>query len=165
MLMDLKTSKWILLPACLFLGLALLVTFVSISQDYLSEYLVRNSKDRVGEKLDPQKLSELLEEPRLATPPSPSVLVFWSVSCAPCLEKLKDVPDLGRGGRNVFPINTDPDETHPAAKQILASAMPGQAFLHDRNKTLETELEIDYLPTHVYLAVDGTIEKIEIGKK
>lgn len=141
------------------------MTFVSISQSYLSEYLVRNSKDRVGERLEPQKLAELLDEPRLASPPGPSVLVFWSVTCAPCLEKLKDLPDLSRGDRKVFPINTDPESALPAAKQILASSLPGQTFLHDRNKTLETELEIDYLPTHVYLAADGTIEKIEIGKK
>lgn len=97
--------------------------------------------------------------------PSASVLVFWSVSCAPCLEKLKDLPDLSRGDRRVLPINTDPENMIPVAQKILQAALPQQPFYRDRDRILETELEIEYLPTHIYLAVDGTIEKIEMGQK
>lgn len=166
MQLDWKNSKWILLPACLVLGLALLITFVSISQDYLSEYLVRNSKDHIGQKLDPLKLADFLEEPLLkAQPGTPSLLVFWSVTCAPCIEKLKDLQDLGREGRNVFAINTDETSSLELAQKIFSNHLPEARFFHDKQKILQTQLGIDYLPTYVYLSNDGTIEKITIGKK
>jgi thiol-disulfide isomerase/thioredoxin len=165
MIFEQKNSKWILLPACLFLGLALLVTFVSISQDYLSEYLVQNSKNHLGKLLDRQKLSTLLKAPEISDNSKKMVLVFWSVSCAPCLEKLKDLPDLGREDRIVLPINTDPEESAELAQKLLKASLPGQRFLRDSEKVLVTELEIDYLPTNVFLSADGTIEKIEIGQK
>ncbi|MBY0385011.1 hypothetical protein K2X05_07620 [bacterium] len=164
-MMNLKNSKWLLLPACLLLGLALLVAFVSISQNYLSDYLIRNSKTHLGQKIDPEKLSRVLNAPEMTTSPSPLLLVFWSMTCSPCLEKLKKLPDQSLTGYRLLPINTDPENLIPAAQKIFSSHLPNQPFYHDPQKTLVTELEINYLPTNIYLSIDGTIEKIEIGEK
>jgi hypothetical protein len=146
-----------------------MITFVSFSQDYLSDYLIRNSKDNVGKKLDPAKLSELLGMPEMAAQPAPSVLILWSVTCAPCLEKLKNLPDVGlesgQGNRRLIPINTDPETSRAEAQAVLAKYLPSQPFYHDREKTLVTELEIDYLPTNIYLTAEGVIEKITVGEK
>lgn len=146
-----------------------MITFVSFSQDYLSDYLIRNSKDNVGKKLDPVKLSELLGMPEMASAPAPSVLILWSVTCAPCLEKLKNLPDLGleggKGSRRLIPINTDPETSRAEAQAVLTKYLPSQPFYHDREKTLVTELEVDYLPTNIYLTAEGVIEKITVGEK
>lgn len=142
-----------------------MILLVSFSQNYLSDYVIRNSKAHTGQKIDPEKLAELLGAPQIASSPTPTVLVFWSVTCAPCLEKLKDLPDLSRGDKRVVPINTDAENMSEVAQKILSAALPNQPFYRDRDKILETELEIEYLPTNVYLAADGTIEKIEMGQK
>ena len=146
-----------------------MITFVSLSQTYLSDYLIQNSKDHIGKKLDPAKLSELLGMPEMASSPSPSVLILWSVTCAPCLKKLKNLPDLGLEGRQdsrrLIPVNTDPEEQLAEAKKVFSEFLPGQPFFHDRAKTLMTELEVDYLPTNVYLTAEGVIEKITVGEK
>lgn len=146
-----------------------MITFVSFSQNYLSDYLIRNSKDHIGQKLDPAKLSELLGMPEMAAQPAPSVLILWSVTCAPCLEKLKNLPDLGleggQGSRRLIPINTDSEATQVEAQAVLAEYLPNQPFYHDREKTLVTELEVDYLPTNIYITSEGVIEKITVGEK
>jgi hypothetical protein len=146
-----------------------MITFVSFSQTYLSDYLIRNSKDHVGEILDPAKLSELLGIPEMASNPTPSVLILWSVTCAPCLEKLKNLPDVGldggQGSRRMIPVNTDPETSHAEAQAVLTKYLPNQPFYHDRGKTLMTELEVDYLPTNVYITSEGVIEKITVGEK
>lgn len=146
-----------------------MVTFVSYSQSYLSEYLVQNSKDHVGERLDPNKLAELIGMPEFASQPEPSVLVLWSVTCAPCLEKLKSFKDLtgspSFANRRWIPINTDQESALPGALKVLAEYLPNQAFYHDRNKTLVTQLEVDYLPANIYLSAEGVIEKISVGDK
>lgn len=166
---DLKTSKWLLLPFCLLVGLALMIALVAYSQNYLSDYLIRNSKDHIGQKLDPAKLSELLDMPEMASIPTPSVLILWSVTCAPCLEKLKNLPDVGleggQGSRRLIPINTDPESSRAEAQAVLAKYLPSQPFYHDREKTLVTELEVDYLPTNIYITSEGVIEKITVGEK
>lgn len=146
-----------------------MITFVSLSQIYLSDYLIENSKDHIGEKIDPAKLSELIGMPELTASPLPSVLIFWSVSCAPCLKKLKNLPDIGLGAadgaRRIIPINTDAETSIENAKTVLSEFLPKQPFYHDRGRNLVTQLEIDYLPTNIYLAADGTIEKIAVGEK
>ncbi len=115
--------------------------------------------------IDPAILAQHLKEPKIATNPTPRVLVFWSVTCAPCLQELSKIQELTSKGSTVTPINTDPAESHELAKKLLATALPQQAFYHDEDKVLITQLEIDYLPTHIYIDADGTIEKIEVGKK
>lgn len=164
-MMNLKNSKWLLLPACLLLGLALLVTFVSISQNYLSEYLIRNSKTHLGQKIDPEKLSRLLKAPEILANPSPLLLVFWSTTCSPCLEKIKNLPDQSLNRRRLIAINTDPENLIPAAQKIFSAYLAQLPFYHDPQKILVTELEINYLPTNIYLSSEGIIEKVEIGEK
>ncbi len=146
-----------------------MIALVAYSQNYLSDYLIQNSKDHIGQKIDPAKLSELLGMPEIASKPAPSVLILWSVTCAPCLEKLKNLPDIGldgdQGNRRLIPVNTDPEASLAEAQAALANYLPTQPFYHDRGKTLVTELEVDYLPTNVYLTSDGVIEKITVGEK
>ncbi len=146
-----------------------MIALVAYSQNYLSDYLIQNSKDHIGQKIDPAKLSELLGMAEIAAQPAPSVLILWSVTCAPCLEKLKNLPDVGLegalGSRRLIPVNTDPATSHAEAQAVLEKYLPGQAFYHDRGKTLVTELEVDYLPTNVYITAEGVIEKITVGER
>ncbi len=146
-----------------------MIALVAYSQSYLSDYLIENSKDHIGQKFDPAKLSELLGMPEMASQPAPSVLILWSVTCAPCLEKLKNLPDVGleggQGSRRLIPVNTDLETSRAEAQTVLAKYLPNQPFYHDRGKTLMTELEVDYLPTNVYITSDGVIEKITVGER
>ena len=166
--MHLKKYQWFLLPACLVLGIGLLFAFVSLSQDYLSEYLVENSKPLLGQKLDLANLASHLKDSRLAEfaknpPKSDVILIFWSSTCAPCLTEL---PRLSADNPGVLlvPINTDPEGGEAAAAKTLSDLAPEFPFLHDSKRFLEESLKITYLPTHVTIDRDGFIKKFHVGK-
>lgn len=161
--MALKNRRWLLLPACLLLGVAILIAFVKTSQSYLSDYLIRNSKPLIGQKLDLEPLGRHLEAPQI-TPNlnSPLVLVFWSMSCAPCLKNLGKLQDLHPGAL-VVAINTDESGDLEQARKISKELAPEQSFHHDKNRFLEKTLKIDYLPTHVLINNEGFIEKFEVS--
>ncbi len=159
-----KRHHWILLPASLLVGLVLLATFVKISQNYLSEHLVQNSKALVGQKLDFASLGNHLGDQRLtASMAAPVVLVFWSVTCAPCLRELPGL-QVREKDSLIVPINTDPPEQIAHASKIYAAMIPNVPFFHDKNRYLQDSLKIDYLPTHVHLDAQGFIQSFKVGR-
>lgn len=166
--MEIPKTRWFLLPLCLLFGLTLLFAFVRLSQNYLSGYMVRNSTPLLGQKLEWKSLSEHLEDPRLADFPGASpqkevLLVFWSTSCAPCLS---DLPQLKTEHPEalIVAINTDTEDDWEHAEKISKLLAPDIPFLKDRRRFLETQLKIDYLPTHVLASADGTLLKFTVGR-
>lgn len=168
--MTLKNHKWLLMPICLVLGLGMLFGFVSYSQGYLSGYLNENSKDVVGKSIDLKNLAAHLQDERITefaqkTENPTFGLIFWSVTCAPCLNDLAQLK-LPQGDTLLVPINTDGpsqmEEAHAIFSKIVKNDYP---FLHDANQYLEKQFKIKYLPTHVYIDKAGTIIKHEVGEK
>lgn len=167
--MKTKPLRLFLLPACLILGVVLLVTFVSLSQKYLSGYLVENSKTLLGNKLDLSQVAAHLQDERLASfakapTESPVIFVFWSSTCAPCLEDMPKVSELHPGALLV-PINTDVPTELASAELTLETLAPGFPFLHDKDRFLETSLKISHLPTHVIIDSQGFIKEFRSGRQ
>lgn len=157
------------MPACLVVGLGILFAFVSTSQSYLSEYLNENSKELVGKGIELNNLAIHLQDERIGlfakekTAPT-YLLVFWSVSCAPCL---KDLEKLAPSSEDtlIVPVNTDPKEDLEKAHAVYSALVKNLPFLHDRGRFLQEQLKIKYLPTHVYLDKDGLITRHEVGNR
>jgi hypothetical protein len=164
-----KKHKWAWMPVCLVFGLGILFSFVSASQNYLSDYLNENSKDIVGRGISLDSLAEHLQDERITlfarNQENPAyILVFWSVSCAPCL---KDLQKLKTPAKNALlvPVNTDRISDLERAHKIYSSIVNDLPFLHDRDRFLQEQLKVKYLPTHVYLDKDGLITRHEVGNR
>lgn len=165
----LKKYQWILLPVCLIVGILLLFSFVKISQGYLSEYLVENSKSFLGQKLDLKSVAEHLGDTGLAefakSPKDvPVILVFWSSTCIPCLEELPHLEEKNPGAL-IVPINADMPEMLEDAQATFARLAPRFSFRHDGEQFLQKSLKINYLPTHVILDSQGFIKQFQSGRK
>lgn len=89
-------------------------------------------------------------------------LVFWSLTCSPCLEKLSR-SEIRSNGNLIVPINVDPASDVEEATATLKKLAPHLTFYHDRDRYLMETLKIDYLPTYVIIDEKGFIADIQSG--
>lgn len=162
-----QKAQWILMPLCVLLGTFLLFAFVSVSHNYLSDYLVQNSKELIGQKIDLAKLAEHLGDSRIlgyssAHGGSKTKIVFWSLSCSPCLEKLSKF-NLSAHTDLIIPVNVDLEKDIEEAQRILLQLAPQFSFYHDRNRFFLDTLKIDYLPAYVTLDAQGFVRELRAG--
>ncbi len=131
---------------------------------------MENSKDLIGHKIDLSKLSEQLGDSRVLAlsqeasqqpVAKPIQLVFWSLSCSPCLEKLAVAPSAT--SQSVFTINVDRPEEAPEARETLKKLAPQFEFYQDKNERLIKTFKLDYLPAVVILDKSGTVVSIKAG--
>jgi hypothetical protein len=160
-------TKLMLMPLCVLLGTVLLFAFVSVSQNYLSDYFVRNSKSLVGQKVDLEKLAERLGDSRIlgytkAHSTLDVQIVFWSLSCSPCLEHLSS-SKMKSSGNLILPVNVDKPEDADAAEKMLQQLAPQFTFYQDRNEFMMKTFKVDYLPTYVVIDHKGFIKDVKAG--
>ncbi|MCC6138593.1 MAG: TlpA family protein disulfide reductase [Bdellovibrionaceae bacterium] len=169
--MDYKKAKLLLMPLCVLLGTVLLFAFVNYSHTYLSDYFIQNSKSLLGQKLDLSKLAEKLGDSRVVgfsqahggtDVTLDTQLVFWSLTCSPCLEKLSSTK-IRSNGNLVIPVNVDPETDIEEATATLQKLAPHLNFYHDKDRYLMNTLKVDYLPTYVIIDKKGFIKEILSG--
>ncbi|MBY0315926.1 MAG: TlpA family protein disulfide reductase [Bdellovibrionales bacterium] len=146
----------------LIFGLWLLFAFVRSSQDILSGSLLENSKELIGQRLELKELADMLQDQRIAQPGMSLLLVFWSTTCAPCLEELPQLsakPDVV-----VVPINTDRKDFLVDAERVAKILAPQFRFISDAEGYVQKQFKIKFVPTHVSIDPSGIIQDIRIGK-
>ena len=162
-----EKAKLLLLPVCVLLGIVLLFAFVSFSHNYLSDYFVQNSKELIGQKIDLKKFSEHIGDSRLlgfskAHGDLKAQIIFWSMTCSPCLEKLSQTKNISDQDL-VLVVNVDEASQSHEASQVLAQLAPQFNFYQDKEGFLLKTFKIDYLPAYVTLDSQGTVLDIQAG--
>ena len=152
-------------------GTVLLFSFVNVSHNYLSDYFIQNSKNLIGQKVDLRKLAEHLGDSsilgfsqahgNLKTPLNTKV-IFWSLTCSPCLEKLSKLAEQSSGDM-IVPVNVDTYEEKEQSEAMLKKLAPQYSFYHDKEQFMMKSFKIDYLPTYVVLDSEGFIREIKSG--
>lgn len=132
---------------------------------------MQNSKELIGKKIDLAKLSEHLGDSRLlgfsqAHGELKTQIVFWSLSCSPCLEKLSKSQDKSTTTARadvVVVVNVDDESQAEEAAKVLQQLAPQFGFYQDKAEYLLKTFKIDYLPAYVTLDGKGTILDIKAG--
>lgn len=155
------------MPLCVLLGTVLLFAFVNYSHDYLSDYFIRNSKPLIGQKVDIGQLAEHLGATQMTEwvqtkPNADTRIVFWSLTCSPCLEKLSKLTPTSTD-QIVIPVNVDPYSDIQESEKVLKSLAPQFAFYHDKERFMMNTFKVDYLPTYVVLDSKGFIKQVLAG--
>lgn len=113
------------------------------------------------------KLAEHLEAPQMmewinSKPGADTKIVFWSLTCSPCLEKLTTL-DPTSSQEVIVPVNVDPYSDKEQSAETLKKLAPKFSFYHDKERFMMDTFKVDYLPTYVLIDSKGFIKDILSG--
>lgn len=109
------------------------------------------------------KLAQHLEDARFEQKNihTQTQLLFWSLSCSPCLEKLTHLAQSSE--RLIVPINVDSEDQLLQAQEVFKKLAAQFVFYQDKKNFLMNMFKVDYLPTYVLLDTNGFVAEIKAG--
>lgn len=113
----------------------------------------------IADHLGDQRLQQFVKD----HPDGHVWLSFWSMECAPCLEKLPKMKS--KENQLIVAINTDPPEQLEVAEKTFETLAPKDLpYFHDGLRVLTKNFKVEFLPTHIMVGTDGVIKDYQIGK-
>lgn len=153
-------STQFLFPLVLLFGIGLIVFFVKASQNYLSEYQKQNSNLSIGRRVDRSLILNHLKVPPFKESLSLR-LVFWSVTCAPCLQELPTLKN--NEGEELLIINADSQSQTENARDAFKKLRGGETFLRDEDSVLQKNFLVEYFPTHILIDTNDVVKSVNVG--
>ncbi len=115
---------------------------------------------KLAEHLGAQQMTEWAA----AKPEADTKIVFWSLTCSPCLEKLTTLTPISTD-QIVIPVNVDPYSDIEESQKVLKKLAPEFAFYHDKERFMMDTFKLDYLPTYLIIDNRGFIKDVLAGPK
>lgn len=98
---------------------------------------------------------------------APVWLSFWATECAPCVEQLPDLLTVGREAeaRGVRVVAVSAGEGRERVRSYLEHTGYADALqvALDPEYVAVSAYRVSYMPTHVFLGVDGRVVRVERG--
>lgn len=115
---------------------------------------------KLAEHLGATQMTEWVQK----KPEADTRIVFWSLTCSPCLEKLATLTPTSTD-QIVIPVNVDPYNDIAESEKVLKQLAPQFSFYHDKERFMMDTFKVDYLPTYVVLDSRGFIKDILAGPR